>query len=371
MRIERARLYALRMPLVRFFETSFGRVHHRDTLIVRLEAQGLRGYGECPADRDPLYAGEVVETCAVILEKHLLPRVLGRDVPGEEALVSALAPVRGNRFARTALEAAYLDLLARSRGLSLRALLGGTRRTIESGVSLGVQDRVPDLLEQIEEFVGKGYRRIKLKIKPGWDVEVLARVRERFPDVPLSVDANAAYSLADLDRLRELDAFDLMMVEQPFHPSDLVDHAVLQRALRTPVCLDESVIDLQHARAATALGSMRVLNVKAPRVGGFLQSRAIHDHCRSHEIPVWCGGLLETGVGRAHNIALASLPGFTLPGDVSGSARYWQEDVIDPPVVVSPEGTIDVPQQPGLGFDVVEERLERHAFAVRTLSPGA
>jgi len=366
MRIERITLLHLRLPLVDPFETSFGREDSRDTLLVRVEGEGLTGWGECPAGRAPLYAGETVETCRVVLRDHLVPRVLGSDFADPEDLLAEIAPIRGNRFARGGLEGAFTDLTARARGISLRTLLGGTRDRVEVGVSIGIQDSLEALAARIEGFLAQGYGRIKIKIKPGWDTGAVAFVRGRFPAIRLMVDANAAYGPEDRDTLRELDRFGLLMIEQPFAPTDLVEHARLQEAIRTPVCLDESVPDLAHAEAAVALGAMRVLNIKAPRVGGLRSAVRIHDLCRARGIPVWCGGLLETGIGRAHNLALASLPGFTLPGDLSASARYFAEDVIDPPVVVESDGTVAVPIGPGLGVAVVEERVRRYAERIES-----
>jgi O-succinylbenzoate synthase len=291
--------------------------------------------------------------------------VLGHRFEGVEDLLAATAAVRGNGFAKAGLEAAFTDLLARSTGRSLREFHGGTRDRVEVGVSIGIQPRLEDLAARIEGFLESGYRRIKIKIKPGWDMATVEFVRRRFPTVPLMADANAAYGPDDTDRLRRLDEFGLMMLEQPFAPTDLVDHARLRRAIRTPVCLDESVTDPQHAAAAAELGSMSILNIKAPRVGGLASARRIHDLCAAIGIPVWCGGLLETGIGRAHNLALASLPGFSLPGDLSASARYYEQDVIDPPVVMESDGTVAVPSGPGLGFTVREERLRRYEAASR------
>ncbi len=368
MKIERITLYALRMPLVHYFETSVGRKTHRSSLVVRIDADGGFGYGECPPDNVPLYAGETVDSCALMLEQHFAPRVLGASIESVADLLRLVAPIRGNAFARAGLEGACADVVARARGVSLRESYGGVRDKVEVGVSLGIQDSIDELIERVESFVEEGYRRVKLKIRPGWDVDVVRRVRERFPALRLMVDANAAYAIDEHEAtLRALDEFDLLMIEQPFHAADLVDHARIQKALRTPVCLDESVTGRQLARAALELGAARVINVKAPRVGGVTEARAIHDLCRDASIPVWCGGLLETGIGRAHNLALASLPGFTLPGDISASARYYARDVIEPAVTLSEDGTVAVPRSPGLGFDVIESRLREHAYAVREL----
>jgi O-succinylbenzoate synthase len=272
--------------------------------------------------------------------------------------VHLMAPVRGHNIAKMGLEAAVWDLLGKAEGRSVSDLLGGTRARVPVGVSLGVQDSVPALLDRIDTFRAKGYSRVKVKIRPGWDVDVVRQVRERFPDLPLMVDANSAYRLVDAERLGVLDECGLMMIEQPLAYDDLVEHAELQRQLVTPICLDESVPSLAAARAALTLGSGRIINIKPGRVGGLVAARAIHDLCRSLGVPVWCGGMLETGIGRAHNVALASLPGFNLPGDISASARYFADEVVTPPFAVNADGTMDVPSGPGIGVEVVLGRLE-------------
>lgn len=366
-------LFRIRMPLVTPFATSFGTRRERESVIVRLDAAGgLTGYGECPADAWPRYSAATSETCALVLERHLVPSVLGEDLDDVEALVARLRPVRGHPFARGGLEAAFTDALARERGVSLGEFHGGTRDAVPAGVSVGLDPSPDRTVERVARYVDAGYLRVKLKIRPGHDVAPVEAVRARFPDVPLMVDANAAYRLEDGGEppaaLLALDRLGLTMIEQPFGPTDLVDHAALQRRIDTPVCLDESVIDVATARSALALGSMRVLNIKAPRVGGAFEAKRIHDLCRAQGVPVWCGGLLETGVGRAHNLALASLPGFTLPGDLSASDRYWREDVIEPPVRLGPDGRVAVPTGPGTGVEVVEERLRACALEVRELT---
>jgi O-succinylbenzoate synthase len=269
-----------------------------------------------------------------------------------------MAPVRGHQVAKMGLEAAVWDLWGKAQGQSVSQLLGGTRKRVAVGVSIGVQDSMPALLERIGDFWAQGYRRIKCKIRPDWDVAMVRQVRKRFPDVPLMVDANSAYTLADADLLAALDEFDLMMIEQPLAYDDLVDHAELQRRIRTPICLDESVPSLAAARAALALGSARIINIKPGRVGGLTVAEAIHNLCQARDVPVWCGGMLETGIGRAHNVALASLPGFSLPGDISGSARYFHQDIVEPPFEVNADGTMTVPTDPGIGVDVVLDRLD-------------
>jgi O-succinylbenzoate synthase len=299
-----------------------------------------------------------------VLCDFLGPRVLGRDVESAADVAYLMAPVRGHNMAKMGLEAAVWDLLGQAQGCSVAGMLGGTRPRVRVGVSIGVQDSVAALLDRIGAFWAQGYSRIKIKIKPGWDVDIVRQVRERFPGAPLMVDANSAYTLEDAGHLAGLDEYGLLMIEQPLAYDDLVDHAVLQQQLKTPICLDESIATLAAARAALALGSGRIINIKPGRVGGLTVARAIHALCQEQGIPVWCGGMLETGIGRAHNVALASLPGFTMPGDISGSARYFHEDLVEPAFVVNNDGTMTVPTGPGIGVEVVPDRVD--AAAVRT-----
>jgi O-succinylbenzoate synthase len=358
MRIEQIEVRHLALPLVHPFETSFGREDVRQTIIVAVRSEGLTGWGEAATSAGPWYEYETVGTCWHVLVEFLGPLVLGRDVRSPDEAAQSVAPVRGHNLAKMGLEAAIWDVLGQAQGKSVSQLLGGTRERVAVGVSIGVQDSMAALLERIDEFWRQGYSRIKCKIRPGWDVEVVRQVREHYPDVPLMVDANSAYTLADAERLAALDEFGLMMIEQPLAYDDLVDHAALQKRLRTPICLDESVPTLAAARAALALGSGRIINIKPGRVGGLVAARAIHDLCRAHELPVWCGGMLETGIGRAHNVALASLPGFTLPGDISASSRYFDEDIVDPPFVVEDDGTMTVPSDPGIGVRIAQRHLD-------------
>jgi O-succinylbenzoate synthase len=358
MRIDQIELRQVDMPLVHPFETSFGREVVRQTVIVGVRGAGLRGWGEAATMAGPWYEYETVETCWHVLRDFLGPLVVGRQVACADDVVRLMAPVRGHNIAKMGLEAAVWDLLGRLEGRSVSWLLGGTRARVPVGVSLGVQDSVLALLERIEAFWAQGYSRVKVKIRPGWDVDVLRQVRSRYPDLPLMADANSAYCLTDAERLTALDEFGLMMIEQPLAHDDLVEHAELQRRLATPICLDESVPSLAAARAALALGSGRIINIKPGRVGGLIAARAIHDLCKSQGVPVWCGGMLETGIGRAHNVALASLPGFRLPGDISASARYFSEDIVDPPFEVNADGTMSVPEGPGIGVAVLSARLE-------------
>lgn len=360
MRIERLEILHLRLPLVHFFETSFGRVHDHEVLILRAESGGLVGYGEVPASAAPRYSYETVQTAWHVIRDFLAPKLRHLEFAGPGPVSDLFAFVRGHNMAKAGVEMAAVDLFCKLQGKPLHQVLGATRTEIPTGVSLGIEDSVDDLLRRVEEAVGKGYQRIKLKIKPKWDVEIVAAVRARFPKVPLMADANSAYTLNDVLHLKRLDEFDLMMIEQPLAYDDYVDHAVLQREIRTPVCLDESIRSYDDARRAFELGACRIINIKQARVGGPYSAKMIHNLAKAKGAPVWCGGLLETGIGRAHNIALAALPGFTLPGDVSASERYYAEDVVDPPVTVTPRGTLMVPQGPGIGYTVDERRLAKY-----------
>nr|BAL54805.1 O-succinylbenzoate synthase [uncultured Acetothermia bacterium]BAL59885.1 O-succinylbenzoate synthase [Candidatus Acetothermum autotrophicum] len=359
MKIELIELRHIEMELVEPFETSGWRETVRPCIIVALHSDGLTGYGECVAGAGPWYSYETVETAWHIFKDFLIPVVLGKDFSSAEELQAQLKPIRGHPMAKAGLEAAFWDLLAQAQGVSLATLLGGTKDRIESGISIGIQKDIPTLLRVIAQRRAQGYQRIKLKIKPGWDIEVLRAVREHFPDIKLMADANAAYTIADLPCLKQLDGFGLLMLEQPLDYDDLIDHAALQRELQTPICLDESIKTPDDARKALDIGACQIINIKPGRVGGLLNAKKIHDLCFSRGVPVWCGGMLETGIGRAANVALASLPGFVLPNDISASARYWKEDIIEPPFVLERDGTIRVPTGPGLGVRVVPERLER------------
>lgn len=358
MLIDQVEIRYIQLPLVHPFETSFGREEDRDTILVAIRAEGLTGWGEAATSAGPWYEYETVETAWHVLRDFLGPLLVGQDVNTARDAARLMAPVRGHNLAKMGIEAAVWDLVGQAEGRSLSNLLGGSRESVPVGVSIGVQDSVPALIHRIEGFLADGYGRVKIKIRPGWDVQVVRQVRERFPDLSLMVDANSAYSLDDANLLAALDEFDLLMIEQPLAYDDLVDHAELQRRLRTPICLDESVPTLAAARAALALGSGRIVNIKPGRVGGLTVARDIHDLCRKQGVPVWCGGMLETGIGRAHNVALASLPGFTLPGDISASARYFRQDLVEPAFTVSEEGTMAVPTGPGIGVRVVLERVE-------------
>ncbi|HYP52232.1 MAG TPA: o-succinylbenzoate synthase [Pyrinomonadaceae bacterium] len=371
MRITHIELREIRLSLVHFFETSFGRTTERRIALVRaVDEDGAEGWGECTAGEGPFYSEEWVESAWVVIRDYLAPMTLGREVAGAAEVSDLMRSVRGNRMAKAAIETAAWDLEARKLGVPRWKHLGGVRAEVACVVSIGIQDSVESLLEKIERELAAGYRRIKIKIKPGWDASVVERVRARFPDVPLMVDANSAYTLADAELFRALDRFKLMMVEQPLAYDDREDHAKLQQQVKTPVCLDESIRSAEDARKALETGACRVVNVKLGRVGGHSEARRVERVCREAGVPVWCGGMLESGIGRAHNIAMSTLEGFTLPGDVSASARYWEEDIIEPPVTVTPRGTIEAPVAPGIGFEVRRERVDaltvrRENFPVR------
>lgn len=345
-------MHLVRLPLNEPFETSFGSISSRLVFLVSVEGEGLTGWGEVVASEEPRYSYETVGTAQHIIKDYLAPAVLSRPLTGLNDLAARLSQFRGHNMAKAGLELAYMDFLARARGQSLAQLIGGTRARIPVGVSLGIQPALDRLLERVARYLALGYQRIKLKIKPGWDIDIVREVRRRHPDILLSVDANAAYTLRDKDHLKPLDDFGLLMIEQPLDHDDLLDHARLQAGMWTAICLDESITGLKRAEQALEGESCRMINIKIGRVGGYSQALAIHDLCYARAVPVWCGGMLESGVGRAHNIALASLPGFTLPGDISASARYFARDVIIPEVSVAADGTVDVPRRPGLGFEI-------------------
>ncbi|HEX5732098.1 MAG TPA: o-succinylbenzoate synthase [Blastocatellia bacterium] len=361
-RIDSVELRLIRLPLNEPFETSFGSIDSRLIFLVSVGADGLKGWGEVVAAEEPRYSYETVGTAMHVIRDFLGPALMAQPIADLGEMAERFAQFRGHNMAKAGLELAYLDLLARSKMRSLSSLLGGTRSRIPVGVSLGIQPTLAQLLGQVDRYLALGYQRIKLKIKQGWDADVVEEVRRRHPDILLSVDANSAYTIGEKDHLKALDDFNLLMIEQPLDHDDLLDHSRLQREMTTPICLDESITGLRQAGRALDMESCRVINIKVGRVGGYSQALAIHDLCYSKGIPVWCGGMLESGIGRAHNIALASLPGFTLPGDVSASSRYFARDVIVPEVSVAPDGTVEVPGGAGLGFDVdmnyIEDRTE-------------
>jgi O-succinylbenzoate synthase len=360
--ISRVNLYHVRMPLVSPFETSFGRSESRDCVLVEAYSDGLSGFGECPADRDPGYSYETCATAWHILEDFLVPAVINQRLENASELQARLSMIRGHPMAKAGLEMAYWDLLGKTQGRSLADMLGSLRQRVEVGVSVGIQASPQALVEVVEGYIAQGYRRIKIKIKPGRDVQEAAAVRQRFPHMRLQVDANSAYSLESASSLKGLDDLGLLLIEQPLAEDDLWDHSRLQAQFTTPICLDESILSERHARQALEMGACRVINIKAGRVGGLSQAVAIHDLCHDRQIPVWCGGMLETGVGRAGNLALAGLPGFTLPGDISATARYYKEDITQERFILNPDSTIDVPRAPGLGVTVDKDKLKRYTL---------
>jgi O-succinylbenzoate synthase len=361
MRIDRVELRVVRLPLVRAFRTSSSVKDHIDHILVRILGDGLEGRGESASPSDPYYCPETTETCWHILKDFLVPQVIGRDWESVDDLVRLFGPIKGNHFAKAGLEMAAWDALAKARGVSLANLLGGTRTEIASGVSLGIEDDLGALLGQVDRFVDEGYRRVKLKIAPGWDVQAVEAVRSRYPDLPLQVDANSAYTLGHVAIFEALDDFGLLLIEQPLAHDDIVDHARLQERLKTPICLDESIHSAEDARKAIELGSCRVINIKVSRVGGLGEAKRVHDVCQARGVPVWCGGMHEFGIGRAANVAIASLPGFTLPGDVSGSDKYYREEIVEPPIVAE-RGIVKVPTGAGIGHTPLMDRI-----AARTL----
>jgi O-succinylbenzoate synthase len=359
MRIDAIFLRELHIPLVHPFETSFGVTADRRVLLVELKAEGLTGWGECVAGEHPYFSDETVDTAWHVILQELAP-VLANAEPEHAGKIPALFKrVRGHRMAKAALENSVWDLEAQMRGISLADLLGGTREKIPCGVSIGIQPSLERQLAEIEKEVAAGYQRIKLKCKPGWDRHVFEAVRDRWPDIMLSCDANSAYRLRDADEIRGWDEFNLLMIEQPLWYDDFYYHSMLQKQLATPICLDESIRNRRDALAAIEMESCRIINIKNGRVGGFSEAIAVHNAAQERGIPVWCGGMLESGIGRSHNIALSSLENFSLPGDVSASKRYWREDIIEPAVEVSSEGEIAVPKTPGRGFEVREDLIEK------------
>ncbi|HMF89757.1 MAG TPA: o-succinylbenzoate synthase [Candidatus Angelobacter sp.] len=371
MKIEAITLREIRMPLVHFFETSFGRTTERRILLVTLHTDGPEGWGECVAGEDPFYSEESVDTAWYATEKHLAPALLGKTIAKGADVPAKLERVRGHRMAKGALENAVWDAEAQERREPLWRLLGGTQAEIACGVSIGIQNSVEQLLEKISTELAAGYRRIKVKCKPGWDVSVFERIRGCWPEIVLSCDANSAYRLDQSEHLKQFDRFNLLMIEQPLWHDDFYFHAQLQKQIKTAICLDEAIHGRRDAQAAIELGACRIINVKVGRVGGFSEAVAVHNVAQQSRIPVWCGGMLETGIGRSHNIALSTLPNFTLPGDVSASKRYWKEDIIEPAVEVSPQGFIRVPQEAGRGFKLKMDLIEKLTVRKQTLRAAA
>jgi o-succinylbenzoate synthase len=366
MKLTGVELRRIRMPLVAPFRTSFGTEHDRDVLLLRVVTADAEGWGECVAMSDPLYSSEYVDAAADVLRRFLVPAVAARPALDAASVASVLSPFKGHRMAKAALEMAVLDAELRTQNRSMARELGAIRDRVPCGVSVGIMDSIDEVVDAVDGYLEAGYVRIKLKIQPGWDVEPVRAVRERFGDILLQVDANTAYTRADARHLARLDPFDLLLIEQPLDEEDVLGHAELARAISTPVCLDESITSAQAAAAAISLGACKIVNVKAGRVGGYLEARRIHDVCAAHGVPVWCGGMLETGLGRAANVALAGLPGFTLPGDTSASDRYYRTDITAP--FVLDEGHLRVPTGPGLGVEPVTEVLDAVTTATEWLS---
>jgi len=362
-KIEAFSLHHLKMPLAAPFETSFGREVDRECVLVELKAGGLTGFGECVATHAPGYNYETTGTAWHILSEFVRPVVLGRDLNSVAEFQSAVASIRGHHLAKAGVEMALWDLFGKSTGISLRQMLGGERQQVEVGVSIGIQASPEALSDAVRSYLDQGYGRVKIKIKPGRDVKDTQAVRRAFPELRLQVDANSAYTLDTARVLKPLDDLDLLLIEQPLFEDDIWDHRLLQEEFRTAICLDESIISARHARYAAEMQACRIINIKAARLGGISEAVRVHDFCRANGIPVWCGGMLETGVGRASNLALATLPGFSLPGDISASARYFDRDITSERFLLNADSTIDVPSGPGLGITVDHEALRDFSLA--------
>ncbi len=360
MNIRSVTLRHMSMPLLKSFTTSFGTLKDREFIVVEVtDEQGRSGWGESVAFVEPSYNEETLRGNWYLLERFLIPMLSREKVSHPTDLAERFAPIRGNKMAKAALETACWDLYAKQQNQSLATVIGAKKTSIEVGVSIGIQASLEQLLEMIDQRLQAGYKRMKIKIKPGWDIDIVDGVRRKYPDIPLMVDANSAYTLADVEHLRQLDDYQLTMIEQPLAHDDIVDHCKLQRQLRTPICLDESIHSADDARKAIELGSCQIINIKTGRVGGLTEAIKLHDLCMERKIPVWCGGMFESGIGRAHNIALSALNNFTLPGDTAASSNYWEEDIVEPAVIVQ-NGTIDVPEGPGIGYSVNLERLTKY-----------
>jgi len=357
--IERIELNILRMPLVEHFETSFGRIYEREVIILKLYSGGLIAYSEATSDRDPLYSYEDNKTVLHILKDYLFPMIIKEKIEEPEIFQIRASKIKGHHMAKAAVELALWDLKAKKLKMPLWKLWGGEKDKIEAGVSIGIQDNLSGLLKIIEKRMEEGYKRIKLKIKPGKDVEVISEVRKRFPNILLSVDCNAAYSIEEADIFKELDQYNLLMIEQPLTYDDLYFHSKLQEKIKTPICLDESIVNFNRAKEAISLGSCKTINIKLGRVGGYIEAKKIHDYCSDKHIPLWCGGMLETGIGRAFNVAIATLKNFKLPNDISATKRYWENDIIDYEFELK-EGMIEVPEGKGIGVELDKEMIKKH-----------
>lgn len=363
-KIDKIEVQHVKMPLVSPFKTSFGELLEKDFLIIKIYSGEHIGYGESVALPDPTYSEETTGTVIYMLNEFLIPLVFKDEITHPDEVSKRFAPIRRNNMAKATLEGAIWDLYSKQQGISLSKALGGVQTSIDVGVSIGIEPTTDMLLTKVERFLNEGYKKIKVKIKPGYDLEPLAKIRQTFGyDIPLMADANSAYTLADIERIKELDPLKLMMIEQPLAYDDIIDHSILQSELATPICLDESIHSVEDARKAIELGSCKIINIKIGRVGGLTEAKKIHDVCKKHDIPVWCGGMLEGGIGRAHNIAITSLPAFTIAGDTSASNRYWKKDIICPEVTLSTPGKIEVPKGAGIGFDLNEAVINQHLIS--------
>jgi o-succinylbenzoate synthase len=370
MKIEAVTIREIRMPLVHFFETSFGRTTERRILLVTVHADGVEGWGECTAGEHPFYNEESIDTAWYVTREYLAPALLGKEVEAGKDCPALFRQVRAHRMAKAAVENAVWDAESQLRNMPLWKLVGGSLTELNAGVSIGIQDSPEQLLDKIAIELAAGYQRIKVKVKPGWDLNILEKIRARWPEIVLSCDANSAYTLADNDHLKKFDAFNLLMIEQPLWNDDIFFHSQLQKQLRTSLCLDESIHHSRDAASALALNACRIMNIKLGRVGGFTEAKLVHGACLGAGVPVWCGGMLEAGIGRVHNLAMSTLPNFKLPGDVSASKRYWTEDIIEPEVLVSPKGTITIPNTPGRGFEVKKDLIEKLTVRQETVRAG-
>lgn len=359
MKIEKIEIRHTKMELVSPFATSMGTEYDEEHIMVRVDAEGVTGWGECVAQAKPFYTYETVETAWHILQDFLIPSIISIDLSSIDEAIKLNDRVRGHMMAKAGLEAALWDVFAKAKNISLSKMLGGSRNKIDVGVSIGIQNTESELINKVSGYLDEGYKRIKIKISPGYDIQFVKALRKEFPDILLQVDANSAYTLGHIRLFKEIDNYNLLLIEQPLGYEDIYDHSKLQRELKTPICLDESIHSLDDTRAAIELDSCRVINIKPGRVGGFTESKLIHDYCASNKIPVWCGGMLESGIGRAGNVALASLPNFTLPGDISASKRYYKEDIVEPEFILNKDGTMDVPTKPGIGIEINVTRLEK------------
>jgi O-succinylbenzoate synthase len=363
MKITRIELYKLALPMHTSFTTSFGTVKDKQTVIVKLTADsGLEGYGEAPGLNDPVYLYETSGTCYYVVKHYIAPLLLSKQVKSAKELSKLLSPIKGHNFAKTSVETAFWHIMSQKKKTYLSKLLGGTKKRVAVGESIGIKANLHELLQSVEKCLDEGYQRVKIKIQPGWDIKAVKAIRKQFPDINLMVDANSAYTIKDIKKLQSIDNYDLMMIEQPLAHDDIIDHATLQKKLKTPICLDESILSAEDARKAIEIGACKIINIKPPRVGGILESKKIHDLCKKHGIPVWCGGMLETGIGRAFNMAVASLPNFSLPSDMSPPLDFYTDDLVEPTLKIEKGGYISVSQEPGLGYQVMSSRINKYTI---------